>query len=64
MIDRDLCFVSAADLGRLYRQRRVSPLEVMEAVLARVDAVNPVLNAYVTLAREPALAAARRARVT
>src|SRR5262245_59670781 len=33
----------------------------MQAVLARVDALNPELNAYVTLAREPALAAARAA---
>jgi amidase len=33
----------------------------MEAVFARIDAVNPQLNAYVTLARESALEAARRA---
>jgi len=59
--DRDLCFVPATRLARLYRARQVSPLEVMTAVLARVDAVNPRLNAYVTLARESALAAARRA---
>jgi amidase len=59
--DRDLCFTPATDLVRLYRARRVSPLEVMEAVFARIDRVNPRLNAYVTLAREPALAAARAA---
>jgi amidase len=59
--DRDLCFTAATDLARLYRARRVSPLEVMQAVLARIDAVNPALNAYVTLAREGALAAARTA---
>jgi amidase len=34
---------------------------VTQAVLARIDAVNPGLNAFVTLAREEALAAARRA---
>src|SRR5262245_9097343 len=33
----------------------------MQAVLARIDAVNPQVNAYVTLAREPALAAAATA---
>jgi amidase len=59
--DRDLCFTPAAELSRLYRARRVSPLEVMEAVLARIDAVNPHVNAYVTLARESALAEARKA---
>jgi amidase len=59
--DRDLCFTPASELVRWYRTRRVSPLEVVQAVLARIDAVNPVVNAYVTLAREAALAAARRA---
>src|SRR5262252_9875539 len=58
---RDLCFIPATELVRLYRARKTSPLEVMEAVLARIDAVNPAVNAYVTVARESALAAARRA---
>ena len=61
MTHRDVCFVSATDLARLYRARKTSPLEVMQAVFARIDAVNPALNAFVTLDREPALAAARRA---
>jgi amidase len=59
--ERDLCFMPATELARLYRVRKVSPLEVMQAVLARIDAVNPRINAYVTVARESALAAARRA---
>jgi amidase len=59
--DRDLCFTSATDLLRLYRARKASPLEVMKAVLGRIDVVNPKLNAYVTMARESALAAARKA---
>jgi amidase len=59
--DRDLCFTPAASLLRLYRSRKASPLEVMQAVLAQIDAVNPRVNAYVTVAREQALAAARRA---
>jgi len=58
---RDLCFTPATALARLYRARKVSPLEVMEAVLARIDAVNPKLNAYVTVARKSALEAARKA---
>src|SRR5215831_16256856 len=61
MTDRDLCFVPVSTLLRLYRARKASPLEVMQAVFARVDALNPKLNAYVTLARESALAAARKA---
>ena len=57
----DLTFTPAARLATLYRGRKVSPLEVMEAVLARVDRVNPRVNAVVTLARETALDEARRA---
>ena len=49
---QDVCFVSATALQRLYRTRKVSPLEVMQAVLARIDAVNPRVNAYVTVVRE------------
>ena len=58
---RDLAFTPAAQLARLYRARRVSPLEVMQAVLARIDAVNPQVNAFVTLARDAALREARQA---
>ncbi len=57
----DLCFTPATELVRLYRARKISPSEVMQAVLARIDAVNPGVNAYVTIAREAALAGARRA---
>src|SRR3989454_3903291 len=62
--ERDLCFTPAVDLLKLYRARRVSPLEVMQAVLARIDAVNPDVNAIVTLVREDALRDARRATAT
>jgi amidase len=57
----DICFLPATELARLYRARKISPLEVMQAVLARIDAVNPAVNAYVTVARESALNEARRA---
>jgi len=61
MPERDLCFTPATELAKLYRVRKVSPLEVVQAVLARVDQVNPQVNAYVTIARESALKAARAA---
>jgi amidase len=61
MPSRDLTFTPAVELVRLYRARRVSPLEVMQALLARIDAVNPSVNAIVTLARDAALWNARRA---
>ena len=60
-MSRDLCFTPAVELARLYRARKVSPLEVMQAVLERLDQVNPVVNAFVTVDREGALRQARRA---
>src|SRR3989304_173774 len=52
---RDLCFPPAVELARLYRVRKVSPLEGMQAVLERLGQVNPVGNAFVTGSREGAL---------
>ncbi|HEX5621836.1 MAG TPA: amidase [Solirubrobacteraceae bacterium] len=49
---------TATALAARVRAREVSAVEVMRAHLARIDAVNPVLNAIVTLDREGALAAA------
>ncbi len=59
--DTDLCFTPATELVALIRRRKVSPLEVTRAVLARIERVNPPLNAYCTVAAEQALEAARRA---
>lgn len=61
---RELCFTTATELVRLYRARKVSPLEVMQAIVAQIDRVNPQVNAIVTLARASALSAARAATRT
>jgi amidase len=61
MTDEQLCFAQASELVGLYRRRKVSPLEVVKVVLARIEKVNPALNAYCTVAGEQALAAALRA---
>ncbi|MBM4186858.1 MAG: amidase [Gemmatimonadetes bacterium] len=57
----DLCFESATTLARLIREREVSAREVTMAHLARIDRINPAVNAIVTLVPERALAAAERA---
>jgi amidase len=57
----EVAFLSAVELLRLYRARRLSPLEAMQGLLAQIDAVNPQVNAIVTVARESALWEARRA---
>ena len=50
----DLAFTDAADLVALYGRREASPLEALDACLERIDAVNGVLNAYVTVDRDGA----------
>lgn len=61
----ELCFTPATRLGELIRKREISPVELVEAVLERIERLNPILNAYLTvtpeLAREQAKAAEARA---
>jgi amidase len=54
----DLCVTPAVDLARMIRSRELSATELLEAVLARIEAVNPSVNAIVTLVPEQARAAA------
>jgi Asp-tRNA(Asn)/Glu-tRNA(Gln) amidotransferase A subunit family amidase len=51
--------LGAVELSRAYADRTLSPVEVVEAGLARIDAWEPKLNAMYLLDREGALAQAR-----
>ena len=57
----DLAFDSAVELAAAIRARKVSPLEVTRAVLARIKRHNPSLNALVTVPEGAALCAAAKA---
>ena len=57
----DLCFMPAVELRATLLRRAVSAREVMQAHLRQIERVNPALNAIVTLAAAPALAAADKA---
>lgn len=50
-----------AELGRQIRQRAVSPVEITQDCLRRIEMINPRLNAFITVMAEVALAEARRA---
>jgi aspartyl-tRNA(Asn)/glutamyl-tRNA(Gln) amidotransferase subunit A len=54
----DLWQLSAADLAAAYRRGDTTPLDVFEAVTARIEAVNPVLNAIIERNPEARAAAA------
>jgi aspartyl-tRNA(Asn)/glutamyl-tRNA(Gln) amidotransferase subunit A len=61
--DEALCHASATELIAGYRSKALSPLEATRAVLARIDALNPILNAFNLVDHESALAAARASEV-
>jgi aspartyl-tRNA(Asn)/glutamyl-tRNA(Gln) amidotransferase subunit A len=64
MASDDLCWLPALELASLIRARKVSPVEVTEAVLARIERLNPVLNAVCTVTAEEARDAAQAAEVS
>jgi Asp-tRNA(Asn)/Glu-tRNA(Gln) amidotransferase A subunit family amidase len=48
-VSEELTAKSASELAKLIRARKVSPVEVVEAHLRRIERLNPALNAIVTL---------------
>ena len=55
----DPAYLSAVEQGRLIRDRKLSPVELMQACLTRIERWNPVLCAYITICAESAMAEAR-----
>jgi len=61
---QELCDRDAVELRRLIGDREISPVELLESCLRRIEAVNPVLNAVTAMAVERARAEARAAEAT
>jgi aspartyl-tRNA(Asn)/glutamyl-tRNA(Gln) amidotransferase subunit A len=61
MSDTGLAFASVEEIGKLFRNRKLSPVEVTKLMLARIELVNPKLNAYITVTAELALVQAKKA---
>ena len=63
MADTRLAWLPATELAALIQKKKVSPVEVVDTVLDRIEKINPRLNAFVTLtdaaARHEAKAAER-----
>jgi len=55
----DPCALSATELVALYRTKRLSPVEAVDAALARIEALNPKLNAFLLVDIDGARDAAR-----
>lgn len=56
-----LCFLPASAVASLMRDRQLSPVEVVDAVLRRIERLNPTLNAYCLVLADDARAQAKRA---
>ena len=61
MASDELCWMPASEMAAAIRRKKVSPVEVMKAVLGRIERLNPTLNAFVTLTAEQAMRSARAA---
>ena len=59
----EIAYAEATELVRRFAARDLSPVEVAEATLARIEQVNPSLVAFVTVTAETALGAARAAEL-
>ena len=54
MKELDICYLSATEMAQAIRTRKLSPVEIMEAVLHRIEQLNPRVNAYCTLVADRA----------
>ena len=61
MTDDQVCLRPATELAEMIRSRELSSRELLELCLARVERINPAVNAVVTLDRDAAFAAAAQA---
>jgi aspartyl-tRNA(Asn)/glutamyl-tRNA(Gln) amidotransferase subunit A len=57
----DLAFLSAAETAEAIATKQVSPVDVVQAYLARIERLDGHLHAYITVLRDQALASARQA---
>ena len=55
-----LSFMTASELASAVRKKILSPLEIVKALLVRIEKINPRVNAYCTVASEMALEAAKK----
>ena len=56
---QDLAGLTVKQASELLRRKAATPVDLTEACLKRIDQLNPRVNAYITVTREQALAAAR-----
>ena len=61
MEEGDLEKLTVAEVSRQIRSRKVSPVDLTNLLFGRIERLNPVLNAYLTLTKDQAFSDARTA---
>jgi aspartyl-tRNA(Asn)/glutamyl-tRNA(Gln) amidotransferase subunit A len=59
--DTDLAFSSVSEVARLFRKRKLSPVELTRVMLSRIANIDSKLNSYITVTSDLALAQAKKA---
>lgn len=59
--DTDLAFASIEEISRLFRKRKLSPVELTRLLLTRIVELDPKLNSFITVTSDQALAQAKKA---
>lgn len=54
-------WLSAVEIGKAYREKALSPVELVTALLARIDVLDPKLNAFIQVDADAAMQAAKMA---
>ena len=57
----EIAYMPALEMAEAIREKRLSPVEVVDAILSRIDELNPKLNAYCTVLPEDARKQAKEA---
>lgn len=61
MTTDDFAFLSIEDAAKLIASKQLSPVELTQEMLARIEKLNPTLNAYMTVTADAAIAEAKAA---
>jgi aspartyl-tRNA(Asn)/glutamyl-tRNA(Gln) amidotransferase subunit A len=59
--ETELAFLSIEQASQLLRRKEISPVELADASLERIERLNPAVNAFLTILAEPARKQARAA---
>ena len=60
-MSEELCFLSALEILELFKARKLSPVELMQAIVSRAEAVEPTINAFSYTHYDEALELAKKA---